>query len=434
MPVTRTFPVLREAIAGFTVRELARQFGTPLYVYDAASIVERIGDLRAFDLIRYAQKACSNLAILDLVRRQGVLVDAVSAGELLRARRAGYEFAGEPPPVVYTADIFDREALELVVQHGVHVNIGSPQMIEQLGELAPGRNITLRINPGFGHGHSRKTNTGGPQSKHGIWHEQLDECLLRADHHGLCVTGMHMHIGSGTDLEHLAQVCGALEAAARQAGRSILTLSAGGGLPVPYREGEAHVDLERYFQLWDATRRRLEDHFGHRLSLEIEPGRYLVAESGYLVTEIRAIKRMGDNTFYLMDAGFNNLARPILYGAYHPMSLAATRGGVADRPLQEVIVGGPLCESGDIFTQEEGGFVAARSLPVAAVGDYLVIEAAGAYGSVMASNYNSKPLAAEVLIADGRPHLVRARQTFDDLVRGEVIPPVIGPNPKEGLS
>jgi diaminopimelate decarboxylase len=425
MPTAEPYYPIRDQIAGVSIRELAERFGTPTYVYDAAKIVERINDLRQFDLIRFAQKACSNIAILDLVRRHGVVVDAVSAGEIHRAMKAGFK-AGktEHPEIVYTADIFDREALETVARLGIPVNCGSPDMIDQLGERAPGSNITLRINPGFGHGHSQKTNTGGEQSKHGIWHEQLDDCLSRADHHGLTITGVHMHIGSGTDLEHLAQVCGAMEKAAVTVGRTITTISAGGGLPTPYREGQTYVDLDQYFKLWDASRKRLEEKFGHKLTLEIEPGRYLVAESGYLVSEIRAIKQMGGNTFYLLDAGFNNLARPILYGAYHPMSICPTdaterHGG---RLLQDVVVGGPLCESGDIFTQEEGGFVCKRSLPAAAVGDYLVIERAGAYGSVMSSNYNSKPLSAEVLIQDQQPLLIRSRQTLDDLIRGEVIP------------
>ena len=131
---------------------------------------------------------------------------------------------------------------------------------------------------------------------------------------------------------------------------------------------------------------------------------------------------MGKNTFYLVDAGFNNLARPILYGAYHPMSIALANGSASAQPLREVVVGGPLCESGDIFTQREGGYVCTRALPAASVGDYLVVEVAGAYGFVMGSNYNSKPLAAEVLIRGGQAHLVRARQTNEDLVRGETIP------------
>ena len=421
LTATRFSPI-RTEIAGIGVEQLARDFGTPTFVYDAAKIVERIEDLRAFDNIRYAQKACSNIAILDLMRRRGVLVDAVSAGEIRRAMKAGYSTAADPPPIVYTADIFDREAMDLVVAHGIPVNCGSPDMIEQLGRQAPGREITLRLNPGFGHGHSQKTNTGGEQSKHGIWHTELAECLRSADHHGLGVTGLHMHIGSGTDLEHLAQVCGALEKAAREVGRSLTSISAGGGLPIPYRDGEGYVDLPAYFALWDATRKRLEDAFGHKLRLEIEPGRYLVAESGFLVSQIRAIKRMGSNTFYLLDAGFNNLARPILYGAYHPMSIVPSGSGGPTRQLHEVVVGGPLCESGDIFTQESGGFVCARSLPVAEVGEYLVLECAGAYGFVMGSNYNSKPLAAEVLVQDGRIHLIRRRQSFEDLISGESIP------------
>jgi len=452
MPTAEVYRPIRTEIAGVSVAQLAEQFGTPTYVYHAARIVERINDLRQFDVIRYAQKACSNIAILDLVRRHGVVVDAVSTGEIHRAMKAGFAPGAsgqkpgasgqEPgssgqegkataahhspltahPEIVYTADIFDRESLSTVVKLDIPVNCGSPAMIDQLGERAPGRDITLRLNPGFGHGHSQKTNTGGEQSKHGIWHEQLDDCLRRADRHGLAVTGLHMHIGSGTDLAHLAQVCGAMEKAAQTVGRTITTISAGGGLPTPYREGQTYVDLDQYFRLWDATRRRLEGEFGHRVSLEIEPGRYLVAESGYLVSEIRAVKQMGGNTFYLLDAGFNNLARPILYGAYHPMSVCPARASTAEPRLHEVVVGGPLCESGDIFTQEEGGYVAKRPLPAAAVGDYLIIERAGAYGFVMASNYNSKPLAAEVLIDQGRPHLIRSRQTLDDLVRGEVIP------------
>jgi diaminopimelate decarboxylase len=396
------------------VGDFTRLFGTPTFVYDAVTIVERIKDLKAFDYVRYAQKACSNLAILDLVRRHGVLVDATSAGEVRRALAAGYQPHGDPPPVVYTADIFDRESLELVVERNIHVNCGSPDMIDQLGQRAPGREITLRINPGFGHGHSRKTNTGGEQSKHGIWHEQLVDALRRADHHGLTVTGLHLHIGSGTDLEHLSQVCGSMEKLAAEVGRTLTSISAGGGLPVPYKEGDSYVDLEVYFKLWDDSRKRLEQKFGHALRLELEPGRYLVAE-------IRAIKRMGGNTFYLLDAGFNNLARPILYGAYHPMSIARVGSGGGET-LVDVVVGGPLCESGDIFTQEDGGYVCTRSLPAAEVGDLLVIENAGAYGFAMGSNYNSKPLAAEVLVTDGQPHLVRQRQTFEDMIRGERIP------------
>ena len=420
--------LIRREIAGISIADLAREHGTPLYVYDAELIRQRCRDLAAWDTIRFAQKACSNLAVLDAVRRAGVLVDAVSAGEIHRALAAGYlahapvvaaSAVDLPPahPIVYTADIFDRDSLDAVARLGLHVNCGSADMLEQLAARVPGAAITLRVNPGFGHGHSQKTNTGGEGSKHGIWHEDIPEVLRRAEWVGLSVSGLHRHIGSGADLAHLAEVAGALERVAHEIGRSLTMISAGGGLPVPYKPAEVRADLSGYFTLWDATRKRLEDRFGHRIRLEIEPGRYLTAEAGFVVTEIRAVKRQGERKYLLVDAGFNTLARPVLYGSYHPMSLCPA--GDTPAACEEVAVGGPLCESGDIFTQTDGGFVTTRSLPMAAVGDLLVIEVAGAYGFVMASNYNSKPLPAEVLVDGGRGRLVRARQSVEDLVRGE---------------
>jgi diaminopimelate decarboxylase len=423
-------PMIRHTIAGASVTDLARTHGTPLYVYDAEMIRRRCRDLAAWDTVRFAQKACSNLAVLALMRGEGVVVDAVSTGEIHRALAAGYSAHatpgtgadGLPPvhPIVYTADIFDRESLDAVATLGIHVNCGSADMIEQLAERVPGASVTLRVNPGFGHGHSQKTNTGGEGSKHGIWHEEIPDVLRRAEWAGLAVTGLHMHIGSGTDLAHLAEVAGALERVALEIGRSLTTISAGGGLPVPYKPGEVHADLSGYFTLWDATRKRLEDRFGHRLRLEIEPGRYLTAESGFVITEVRAVKKQGGRKYLLVDAGFNTLARPVLYGSYHPMSLCP-HDGTPSAELDEVAVGGPLCESGDIFTQTDGGFVATRALPTAHVGDLVVIEIAGAYGFVMASNYNSKPLPAEVLVDGGTARLVRRRQTPEDLVRGETV-------------
>jgi diaminopimelate decarboxylase len=438
--MTATFPntTTLTAIAGEPIPALARRFGTPVYVYDAAPIARRIAQLREYDAIRYAQKACSNLAILDLMRRHGALVDCVSAGEIHRAIAAGFKPGQElhPPEIVFTADLFDREALDFVVQHDLHVNCGSLDMIDQYGKRmraeragpspAPSKPITLRINPGFGHGHSQKTNTGGSHSKHGIWHEQLADCVARAAKQNLAIAGLHMHIGSGSDMEHLSQVCAAMEKAALEIGPSLRSISAGGGLPIDYHAGREFADVDAYFKLWNATRERLVREFGHPLTLEIEPGRYLVAESGYLITEIRAVKTTDENTFYLVDAGFNNLARPILYGAYHPMAICPSERSEPGRPRprssHNVVVGGPLCESGDVFTQDEGGIVAHRALPEANVGDFLVIGYAGAYGYVMANNYNSKPLVAEVLIENGKTHLIRARQTLDDLTRGEVIP------------
>ncbi len=424
MPIpTPTFSNLRQTISGIPIADIVKRFGSPTYVYDMSTIAQRVADLSMFDVIRFAQKANSNIAVLDRLRRLRVVVDAVSDGEVRRALAAGYTPHGTPHPIVYTADVFDHASLKLVKELGLHVNCGSPEMIDQLGQIMPGATVTLRINPGFGHGHSQKTNTGGPQSKHGIWFDQVDDCLRRADLNNVAVTGLHMHIGSGTDLEHLSQVCGALEKIALSIGRTLQMISAGGGLPVPYRSEQTYVDLDKYYALWDGTRKRLEQSFGHHLSLEIEPGRYLVAESGYLIAEIRAVKQMGENTFYLLDTGFNDLARPILYGSYHPIAIAHRTPRTSSAEI-EVVVGGPLCESGDIFTQEEGGFVSKRRLPQASVGDWLVLEVAGAYGFVMSSNYNGRCRAEEVLIENGAMHSIRKRESFEDLIRGESIPPV----------
>ncbi|UXH79676.1 diaminopimelate decarboxylase [Roseateles amylovorans] len=401
--------------------QLTARYGTPLWVYDAAVIRERIAALRGFDTVRFAQKACSNTHILRLMREQGVKVDAVSRGEILRALAAGYTVGQGDDAVhsgiVFTADLLDRETLETVVAHRVPVNAGSIDMLAQLGAVSPGHPVWLRLNPGFGHGHSNKTNTGGEHSKHGIWHEQLPQALQAIREQGLTLIGLHMHIGSGVDYGHLAQVSGAMVTLVRQvqaAGHDLKAISAGGGLSIPYRDGEAGIDIDHYFSLWDAARKEAESVIGHALALELEPGRYLVAESGVLLAEVRAVKAQGRQHFVLVDAGFNELMRPAMYGSFHAMSLIPADG--LSRPSQATVVAGPLCESGDVFTQGDGGVVLTRDLPQARVGDLLVIHDTGAYGASMSSNYNSRPLIAEVLIDGDEDRLIRRRQSVDDLL------------------
>lgn len=396
---------------------LADQFGTPLWVYDAATIRQRIAQVSNFETIRFAQKACSNIHILKLMREQGVKVDAVSRGEILRALAAGYLAGGEPSEIVFTADLFDAATLDCVVEHGVPVNAGSIDMLHQLGARSPGHAVWLRINPGFGHGHSNKTNTGGEHSKHGIWHTDLPAALDAIKQHGLKLVGLHMHIGSGVDYSHLQEVCGAmvnLVRTAHAAGHDLHAISAGGGLSIPYRSGDPVVDTQHYHGLWDAARQQAEAIVGHKLGLEIEPGRFLVAESGVLLGQVRATKNAGSNHFVLVDTGFNELMRPSMYGSYHAMSVLRRDGSTAAE--QPTVVAGPLCESGDVFTQGDGGVVLPRDLPAAQVGDLLVIHDTGAYGASMSSNYNTRPLIAEVLVDGGQARLIRRRQTVDELL------------------
>jgi diaminopimelate decarboxylase len=264
--------------------------------------------------------------------------------------------------------------------------------------------------------HSRKTNTGGEWSKHGIWHGYLDEALRHIEKYRLDLVGLHMHIGSGADFDHLKRVCDAMVAQVRALGVDVRAISGGGGLPIPYREGQAAFDTRSLYTLWAAARDEVAAIVGHPVSLEIEPGRYLVAESGLLVAQVRASKRMGPNRFAVVDAGFDNLMRPAMYGSYHAISVVKADGTRAGGPGEPTVVAGPLCESGDVFTQEEGGVVVPRELPAMELGDYVVLHDAGAYGASMASNYNTRGLAPEILWDAGAPRLIRRRQTVADLL------------------
>lgn len=409
-----------------TLATLAQTHGTPLWVYDASTIERQIEALRSFDVIRFAQKANSNTHILKLMKRCGVVVDSVSLGEIERALAAGFEPGVHDghAEIVFTADLLDRATLARVAELGVPVNCGSVDMLDQLGSVSPGHPVWLRINPGFGHGHSNKTNTGGEHSKHGIWHTDLPLACERVRANGLTLMGLHMHIGSGVDYAHLQEVCGAmveLVAVVAVQGLDLQAISAGGGLSIPYQAGEPQIDTAHYFSVWDAARQQIADLLGHPVMLEIEPGRYLVAESGVLVSEVRATKTMGSNPFVMVDAGFSDLMRPSMYGSFHGMEIIHTDGSAVQGALQDTVVGGPLCESGDVFTQGEGGVVLKRPLPVAQVGDLLVLHDTGAYGASMSSNYNTRPLIAEVLMENALPRLIRRRQTVAELLALEAV-------------
>ncbi|CAJ0990964.1 diaminopimelate decarboxylase [Pantoea sp. Nvir] len=398
---------------------LAQQYNGPFWAYDVEIIKQRIKQLHAFDIVRFAQKACSNIHILRFMRAEGVKVDAVSLGEIERALAAGYRPGNED--IIFTADVFDRPTLARISELNVPVNAGSMDMLHQLGNTSSGHAVWLRINPGFGHGHSQKTNTGGENSKHGIWHSELPKAVEVIEKYGMRLVGLHMHIGSGVDYNHLQQVCDAMVDQVITLVHDLDAISAGGGLTIPYRFGEEAVDTMHYFSLWDAARERIALHLGHPVKLEIEPGRFLVAESGVLVSQVRAVKTMGSRHFVLIDAGFSDLMRPSMYGSYHHISLLAGDGrAVDDQTLVDSVIAGPLCESGDVFTQMEGGKVETRALPAAQIGDYLVFHDTGAYGASMSSNYNSRPLIPEILFEQCVPREIRRAQTIQELLELEI--------------
>lgn len=410
-----TIPLVNLSTA--QLRSLAGTYGTPVYVYDLRVVARNLRLFERFDVVRYAVKANPNLAILRELRDGGAACDAVSAGEVARALAAGFE----PERIVFTADLLDREASESVARHGLHVNVGSPFMIDDVADLGATRSITIRVNPGFGDGHDKKVTTGGPLSKHGVWHEDLEAARDRARARGLSVTGVHVHIGSGTGTRLLDDTIAAMESVVETFADSVERVSAGGGMSFPYRDGDVPFDLETFADAWLDARERWSEKVGRRLVLEVEPGRRLVADAGVLLTSVAGTKSTGPierdgRTFTLVDAGFNTLLRPLLYGAYHRIEALDKD----DAPTRPTIVAGPLCESADVLTQGKGGAPDPRPLPELESGDLLVVHDVGAYGASMASCYNSRPLPTEVVIGDdGEARLARPALDLDALLETE---------------
>jgi diaminopimelate decarboxylase len=402
-----------------TLRQVARDFGTPCWLYDAGEIRRRVASLGAFDVIRYAQKANSNIHLLRMMRSMDVLVDAVSLGEIERALAAGYR-GGEDGDIVFASDIFDRTSLQRIIDLRLPVNIGSPQMLDQLGTLSPGHPVWLRINPGFGSGFSRKTNTGGEWSKHGLWHRDLHQCYDLIREQKLKLVGLHMHIGSGADAAQLQRVCDAMVAEVRECPFDLQAISAGGGLPIAYRPTDPTINVAEYHAKWAAAKAQIERHLGHAITLEIEPGRYLVGNSGHLLAEVRARKAVGENWFILVDAGFNDLMRPAMYGSFHRIDILPQSGVASGIALRPTVVAGPLCEAGDVFTVDTDGTVVPQHLAVPEIGDLAVFHDCGAYCASMSSNYNSRGLAPEVLFEDGTLRQIRKRQPVDELLALEL--------------
>lgn len=393
------------------LRVLIDEIKTPFWAYDAELIKSKINQLRNFDVIRYAQKANSNTNILRMMRKLGVKVDSVSLGEIERALFAGYE----TNEIVFTADILDDKTYKRVMELNITVNAGSIDMLK----ILKNHKVWLRINPGFGDGHSRKTNTGGDNSKHGIWYEDIPEALKVIKNNNLELVGFHVHIGSGLFSKNFERVSKTMADLVITSNVDIQAISAGGGIPIPYREGEEGVDVENYYQLWKEAKTRIESHLGHEIIMEVEPGRFLVAESGILVAKVHAVKTMGSKKYALVNTGFNNLMRPVMYGSYHHISILGATSSSRSFENEPIVIAGHLCESGDVFTQSEGGIVETRMLPKINVGDYVIFHNVGAYGSSMSSTYNSHPLSPEVLFDGNEVKIIRRKQKIEELIQLE---------------
>ena len=404
------------------VREIADQFGTPVYVYSLEILRQSINEIKKLSPVtRYAMKASSNARILQEMLANGVKIDAVSVYEVQRAIRAGYK----AEDICFTSDVFfNADDVNYCLENNIYCNCGTLGMVEEYGQAlkkkgAGSPKISIRINPGEGAGHSKKTNTGGPYSKHGIWYQNLDDVKQILKEYGLTLSGVHMHIGSGGDMEHLKRITAKLVDFAKEF-PDVETINFGGGLPYQYDPDQPQEDITGYKAIIDERAKVLKEHFGREVVCEIEPGRRFVAGCGYLIGEVRSLNHTFDEEgkridYVLTNVGFCHLIRPMAYGSFHPIWFDGERLG----PEQNLIIAGPVCESGDVLTQKDEEPVP-RKLPMPKSGDLIVIGGAGAYGHVMSSNYNSKPLIPEVIIDGNNCTLTRKRQTLDDIMQAEI--------------
>lgn len=395
---------------------IATAVGTPVYVYDAEAIRARYGRLtRALQgvphRIHYAVKANGNLAVLALLRSLGAGADIVSAGELARALAAGFS----PRDVVFSGAGKTREELERAMRAGVGaVNVESPGELALLDELAgaAGRRtaVALRVNPDIAVDSHPYTRTGELGMKFGVSCEDVPALACAVGRSPwLDLVGLAAHIGSQildpAPFRQAAQRLVALADALRRDGHEGLRiLDLGGGLGIGYAGGEADLDVERYAEAVSGP--VVEAGF----QLALEPGRYLVGPAGVLLTRALYRKRSGSRRFVITDAGMTDLLRPSHYGAYHEVTLIAP--DAARRPVEVVDVVGPACETGDFLALE-------RALPAITEGDLLAVHGAGAYGFVMASNYNARLRPPEVMVDGERWAVVRERETYAGLLAGE---------------
>jgi diaminopimelate decarboxylase len=414
---------------------LAARVGTPFYLYSGDVLRRRLAAVveltsAAGVQARYAMKACSTRRILEIIRDAGLWIDAVSGNEVLRAHAAGFAFGLDPPQILYTADVFRDNALAVVLDKQVLPNVGSPAMIATLADAGYRGPVGLRLNPGFGHGHVRECDTGGPSSKHGIWHEDEHDVRAAVAAAGMRVELLHSHIGSGPQIDEFNANMNRLVhffAERLDAYPDLRAVNLGGGIPHPYRPGAPAVDLEPLRRILGDAQRLLSQRAGRPIRVEIEPGRFIVAPSAVLVTRVvdvkttRANEKGPGHTFAMVDAGFTDLVRPAMYGSFHHITV---HGAAPDAPTAPVVVAGPLCESGDVFTRDSRDFLEPRDLPPPQRGDLLVLHDTGAYGVQMSSYYNSLGRAPQVLLDGGHFHLMSRRETLADITANECFEPL----------
>ncbi len=401
------------------IAEIAEAVGTPFYVYSTATLTRhyRLFDeaLEGMDhLVCYAMKANSNQAVLRLMASLGAGVDVVSGGEYLRAKAAGFE--GEK--IVFSGVGKTREEMRLALVGGIRqFNVESEPEMEVLSEVAMSLGmvapITVRVNPDVDAKTHEKISTGKSENKFGIPIARSREVYaLAARLPGLEAIGIDVHIGSQlTSLEPYEQAylkVAELTETLRGDGHTIRRLDLGGGLGIPYERSNTAPPLPVEY---GALVKRTLGHLG--CEIEIEPGRLIAGNAGILVSEVIYVKSGEGRDFLILDAAMNDLIRPAMYGAYHDILPVVEPHAGAEQQAYDIV--GPVCESGDTFTKN-------RMMPAIQAGALVAFRSAGAYGAVMASEYNTRPLIPEVLVHEHQFAVIRGRPTFDEIINRDTIP------------
>lgn len=408
-------------------RELAKRFGTPLYVYDEKTLRRNAEACLAFPnafglTVRFAIKACPTAAVLKLFDSMGLHFDASSIYEVRRAMRAGIA----PEKISLSTQELPLDFSD-EIKAGIRFNACSLDQLERYGRAFPGTRVGVRFNPGIGSGGTGKTNVGGPDSSFGIWYEYADAVRFILQKHGLTLERIHTHIGSGSDpaIWQRAAIA-SLEMVKKFT--SVDTLDFGGGYKVARVPGEKTTDLLACGAPVRDAIARLAEETGRELHFEIEPGTYLVANAGAILCRVQDVTDTGKfgRHFLKLDMGMTELLRPSLYGAQHPTAIVPSLQRANTPPRGEVayVLVGHCCESGDLISCAPGEpeKLAARTFHEVEIGDLCIIGGAGAYCAAMsAKNYNSFPEAAEVLLeADGNARLIRRRQTLEQIIQNEI--------------
>jgi diaminopimelate decarboxylase len=406
-----------------TALQIRERFGSPVFVYDQASLEARAREVLAFPnafglKARYAMKACSTAEVLRVLTATGLHIDASSAFEVERAIRAGV-----PAEHIQLTTQELPADLAGIVSKGVSFNACSLRQLRAYGGLFPGAEVCVRINPGMGSGHNNRTNVAGPAASFGIWHEYLDDVEAVRKEFDLTISAMHSHVGSGSDPE-IWNRCALLTLGVAAQLPDVKTVSLGGGFKVGRMPGEESADLQKVGAVISKAFEDFAKEHGRKLKLEVEPGTYLVANAGALVATVDDVVDTGADgySFIKINSGMTEVLRPSIYGAQHPIEVVPA----TDEPRgeREYVVAGHCCESGDILTPAPGDpeGLAPRLLTEAKIGDALIVGGAGAYcASMSPRNYNSFPESAEVLLTTaGEFKLIRKRQTLDQILENEI--------------